>query len=520
MKLASISKIVAAIIVPLLTINAQESIPVLEWSQEYKARDAKFDRILGVGEKGFYTYRAPQMSLLSNNRDEYFAYYDREMLQEQWLMQNPKWEFEEKRVDYKLSVNVEDVQYIFYESYNNVEDTRTLLVRTLGSDAVMSEPKVLEQLESKRRSKGNFRVVFSKDKKTFGVFTNPPYERKSAENFYVRVFNLELEELWNADIELGYRDDEFIIRDFDISNAGDVYVLSSVDENPRALLPKNMGRTYSLLKLDGETVDAKVTEYELDLQGVSVHNIGIRCDLEDGMMGISGFYGENNYYDMDGAVYLSFDQTSGEVTSSNLSKFSSDFVAQFNRGRARRGKGIRRNFVFRSFTERPGGGAYVIAEDYEVVVRTVQSGKTTTTNYYYYYRDIVVLSINPNGEIDWYAHIPKKQTSVNDGGYFLGYIMLQNEDGLHFLYNDHKKNAKRWGNKTLKYYNKSRTGNLAMVTLSHDANLTYNVMQSGRRQKFRAVPRSSRVSNDGKDGGVVLSRRGSKVKFGNLYFED
>mgnify|MGYP006266324127 CR=1 FL=1 len=35
---------------------AQGSFPVLEWSPEYNVRNAKFDRILQVGDNGFYTY--------------------------------------------------------------------------------------------------------------------------------------------------------------------------------------------------------------------------------------------------------------------------------------------------------------------------------------------------------------------------------------------------------------------------------------------------------------------------------
>jgi len=162
-----------------------------------------------------------------------------------------------------------------------------------------------------------------------------------------------------------------------------------------------------------------------------------------------------------------------------------------------------------------------VAEDYEVVVRTTQGPRgQTTTNYYYYYNDIIVLSINKSGDVDWYAHIPKKQTSMNDGGYFLGYTMLLNQEGLHFLYNDHRKNAKRWGKKNLKRITNAKAGNLVMVTLGHDASMRYNVLNRNTRQKFRVAPRQSRLANDGYDGAVLLSLRGSKIRFGNLYFED
>ena len=39
--------------------NAQHqgSYPIVEWSQEYNMRNAKFDRILQAGKSGFFTYR-------------------------------------------------------------------------------------------------------------------------------------------------------------------------------------------------------------------------------------------------------------------------------------------------------------------------------------------------------------------------------------------------------------------------------------------------------------------------------
>ena len=151
---------------------------------------------------------------------------------------------------------------------------------------------------------------------------------------------------------------------------------------------------------------------------------------------------------------------------------------------------------------------------------TQQTGRgVTTTTYYYHYNDIIVLSIDKEGEVDWYAHIPKRQTSVNDGGLYLGYTFTVNDDGLHFVYNDHKKNAKRWGKKTLRPVTNAKNGTLVMVSLSHDAQMTYTVLNRNKREKFRVTPQYSRSANDGYDGAVLLSLRGSRIRFGNLYFE-
>ena len=499
---------------------AQGSYPLLEWSPEYNARSAKFDRILQSSEQGFFTYRPAAASIISGARDEYFAYYNRYDLSEQWLLKNPRWEWNGRRVDFKESLMLGGVQYLFYESYDRQSDTRNLLVRTLDTLANLSAPKLIETLDSKRRSQGDFTIKASQDRTKFAVFTNPPYERFGSENFYVRVYSADLAEDWNADIELNVRDRNFNIIDFDLSNSGDVFILSAFDNSPNVMLQSGKDLEYKLMRI-GAGDNNQITEFDLGLRNVAVHSLGIECDLKDNQMAISGFYGKRNFYDMDGALYLSVDQSRGEVVSTNLNPFTQEFVAQFNRFRARRGKGIRRNFVFRQFLPRPDGGAYVIAEDYEVRVQTVQTSRgTTTTNYYYYYNDIIVLSIDAKGEVDWYAHVPKRQSSMNDGGYYLGYTFLVNESGLHFVFNDHRKNAKRWGKKTLRAITNAKNGNLVMVSLSHDAEMVYTVLNRNKRQKFRVSPRSSRQANDGYDGAVLLSLRGSRIRFGNLYFEE
>ena len=141
---------------------AQGSFPVLEWSPEYSARSAKFDRLLQVGDKGFYTYKTANASLLGSSRDEYFAYYNRYDLGENWLVKNARWEWKGRRVDFKTSVIIGETQYLFYESYDRQADQRYLLCRTLDSNATLSEVKVMEVLDSRRRARGDFDIQLSK----------------------------------------------------------------------------------------------------------------------------------------------------------------------------------------------------------------------------------------------------------------------------------------------------------------------------------------------------------------------
>ena len=156
--------VILGFVASITILSAQSSYPILEWSPEYSARSAKFDRLLQVGESGFYTYRPASASLLSGSRDEYFAYYNRSNLTEEWLLKNPKWEWDGKRVEYKSSLIIENIQYLFYESYDRQRDVRNLLVRTLDTLASLSAPMLVETMDSRRRSQGEFAIKLSEDR--------------------------------------------------------------------------------------------------------------------------------------------------------------------------------------------------------------------------------------------------------------------------------------------------------------------------------------------------------------------
>jgi hypothetical protein len=81
------------------------------------------------------------------------------------------------------------------------------------------------------------------------------------------------------------------------------------------------------------------------------------------------------------------------------------------------------------------GGAILVGEQFfiRVVTTTDAQGNVRTTTHYYY-NDIIVISINPKGEIDWTEKIAKRQHTINDNGYFSSYAMAVNEDKINFIF--------------------------------------------------------------------------------------
>ena len=106
---------------------------------------------------------------------------------------------------------------------------------------------------------------------------------------------------------------------------------------------------------------------------------------------------------------------------------------------------------------------------------------------------------------------------MNDGGYYLSYTFLVNESGC-TLSSTITVNLSA-GVKTLRAITNAKNSNLVMVSLSHDAEMVYTVLNRNKRQKFRK-PSFFEQANDSYDGAVLLSLRGSRIRFRNLYFEE
>jgi hypothetical protein len=92
------------------------------------------------------------------------------------------------------------------------------------------------------------------------------------------------------------------------------------------------------------------------------------------------------------------------------------------------------------------GGFLLISEDYFVTTRNSYSPGFGYYSFYYptmgatvreyHYNDIMVLSYNPSGQMEWDTFIRKDQYSQEDGGMFSSYALINTGGAIGFLFND------------------------------------------------------------------------------------
>jgi hypothetical protein len=90
---------------------------------------------------------------------------------------------------------------------------------------------------------------------------------------------------------------------------------------------------------------------------------------------------------------------------------------------------------------RTDGGIILSNEEYQETHENVSDFNAygvqqPSVRNYYYYENLLILSINPSGSLDWHTVIRKDQVSVNDNGTFSSYVLAVLPDRLLYVYND------------------------------------------------------------------------------------
>lgn len=511
-----------------LFVNAQAPDIVVDWGPVMKAKEVDFDRIVGTYDGNFYTFGTPThtgmfrtVSALLSKREYNVSCYGMKDHRLKYKKVMEDFEYKGKNAVFqKAMITPKGEVVMYFVAFNGKDDKKYLITRTMDADGRFSKPEVLTTIDTKRRSEGDFQIQTSKDSTLLMIYIDPPYERKEDEKFEVLVMDRDHKLLWEKSVVLPYTDKYFSVKDVTITNKGDIFVLGFSEPDKKKgekRKRKASNEDWKLYRLaQGEE---SITEYDLDLDDQFVKSASIASDFGDGKMAIAGFYTDDRRGGVGGSFFYTIDQQSLEPVTTSLQEFDKTFLANFmSERRAEKGKDLY-NFRFRDFIRRSDGGAIVVAEQYYVVVTTTTSANgVTTTNYTYHYNDLIVLNINPDGNIEWASHVPKQQVSSNDGGYYSSYLLIVEKERLHFIYNDHRKNADRLARgKKIKTMGNVRKAMAVISTVEADGSVVYD--QLFRNKDFDAVLVPKKSHQAERTEVLMVGEKGSKCRFGTLKFQ-
>lgn len=490
----------------------------LVWSPTYSHRDVQTDEIIDMDEAFYYTFGL--RNALFRGGEFLLAKYDRASSTQVWQVETPAIKVNAKRT-HVVAVNVVDGQFfVFLEAFDRGDREKTLLLQRYNREGDPMPMVTVESIDVKSRYTGSFTVRFSQDKERFAIISSPQTRLRDDEKFYATVYDSDSIQIhWSSEFNLDVRDDLFNLKEANLTNDGQLYVLGQYTVlgqlASRLFVDRKMQVKHLIYRLDGESY----LQLDLGLQGIYVSDVGMQVDFSSQTVAISGLYSDRNmdWGTTKGLFYIQLDQKTSETKSRVIHPFSDDFKsAAIRLGRFQRRGEVQMDFVFRDFLRRADGGAFVIAENYETYTTTTTTNGTTKTTNHYHYDELLTISVSPEGEIEWVGMIPKMQRTTNDGGFHSGYLPIVDGNSLHVMFNDHPRNAKRFAERKSRNTNNVRRSNLVMVSISPEAQMDYVVMHKNGKERLGPILRLSVASEHVQGDAVILSRTRSKIRMASL----
>ncbi len=439
-----------------------QSVPLkLKWGKEFAApRNSTVVDIIGYDHSGFYVLKNNARGSIFANNTFSIERFDNNL--------NPAKSFELELTEGGKKSYLEfllplDGRLLLFTSFPDQKTKNNrLFVQPVDKQSLLADNNNKRQLAeinyegNSKKNSGSFSFRTSNDSSKVLIFYSLPYNYNDPEKFGFMVVDKEMNLLWKKDITLPYRDELFDIETIKVDNYGNAYVLGLLYMDRRRTKRKGAANyQYKVLSYTNNGGD--INEYSVGLPDKFLTDlqIGIRANKD---IVCAGFYSETGKLSIRGTFFFSIDARTKEVKTQSFKEFDIDFITQ-NMTEREADKAKRREekgqdvelyeYDLDKLIVRSDGGAMLIGEQYFVKTVTytqyIGNRPSVRTVTYYYYNDIILVNIDGSGNIDWAIKVPKRQMSVDDGGFYSSYAMAINKDKIYFIYNDNPDNLSYTG---------------------------------------------------------------------------
>ena len=524
--------------------QADDTPAYIEWGEELREPNNTFiSKVIATGKYGFYTLRLKN-NVNALSKHIYIEQYSNDLK----LKRSQKIKLRYKGKDRKFEdvVMLGGDLYLLTSFLNQAKKKNYLFYQKLSKSLVPSK-RIVNIGEIDARNKihdGSFDLVHSRDSSKVMIYNQLPYKKKQPERFAFRVFDNKFQELWSKDITLPYNDDKFAVEEYRIDNDGNVYLLG-VAYQDRSRVRRRGKPTYQYTILAYTQDGQDFQEYKINLTDQFITDLTFRI-ANNGDLVCSGFYSERGNYSIKGTYFFRLNTETKEIYNKNLKAFDFDFLTEYMSDNKRRkakkaeAEGNKKKapelyqFSLDELVLRSDGGALLVAEQFFVFERNFNNLNPAwgfnnfgfnngfndfRNDFFYNYNDIIVVNIRPDGEIEWATRIPKRQETMNDGGYFSSYAMSIVRDRIYFLFNDNSRNFEYGANDNgdrLHNFN-GRNSIIALSELRKDGTVTTFPLFNNRDAEIITRPKICKQIGSKKM--IVYGELGRGYRFAHLYFE-
>lgn len=457
--------------VPVFAQNA-----TMKWGPESELPDTEHG-LVGKTKDAFYTLQTERKVLMLSK------YRTSDMSK---VFSKPlKWsEIERKgaddKVDFWTMVQLKAGFILLLTDEDKKNDKEIVYGQSIDFDGNPKGPLLeLASRKKVRRSKdGSFGHEISDDSSKLMITEYPIYEKYENEEYKFKIFDANLKITNNFAATFPFKNKDFSLKDYDITNEGIVFMLARIDVPAKEKKKDEESYYYQMVSINANK-NGEVKQFDINLDRKYIVEARLFLDKKNNIKCV-GVYAEmkDNGKPKDGingTFYLTIDKTTGKTTSASTKDFSATLIEELSgKKRAKKDKGIESSYDIIKVLDKEDGGTIVIMEDQYVEAvthcSTSSNGATSCrTVYYYHNEELLIININPAGKIENYITIPKYQVTANDLGVFNSVYATRYKGKTYLLFNDNKLNT---GNKFEKSFSKTSKDGIFLLSVTDNGTVS------------------------------------------------
>jgi hypothetical protein len=275
-------------------------------------------------------------------------------------------------------------------------------------------------------------LIHSHDQSMIAFSYRKIYKEDKFQVCRVIVMDTNLVSIYKKDIEIPVAASLFVPLDFLLTNNGSFFTLGIHYTTEKKVREPDQSyyELYGYNRLLDRPVNAAIRSDSRFLTDVGMTSDNINTSIV-----VAGFYSDKTTYSTAGVFYYALTEDSLRETKTIHTPFSGTYLQKFL-GEPKENRELV-NYSIDRLIVRKDGGVAIVAES---VYKTSRSYfdyymQAFISHIYYHYGNVMVLSINPDGNILWNNVITKDQNSVDDEGLFSSYFCAVTGGRLALVYN-------------------------------------------------------------------------------------
>lgn len=318
--------------------------------------------------------------------------------------------------------------YLLITSKDNPEQKKEYLYSQTfdwNTGKISSPKEVYSQTYEGRRSRINYNLRTSHDKKRILLTIHPIVKKDEPEVVSFYVYDENAEELWSEEnIKFDQKEKDYTILDTELGNDGQIFLLGSiakpVERRPGAIRHPD---EYEIVTIQ----DGEKTINTIDVGDKIISEITLSMS-EEGSLYLPGYYRKKEGIGIDGIFIFNVNQKTGEIEDEAWDEFSQEFITadwserQIAKAEKKEEKGNDlglSNLEFRSIVKHEDGSLSLVGEIFWITyVTTTNANGGTTTRTVYHYGDLIVSRVSKEGEFSNHARFDKHHTYQGAYVYF------------------------------------------------------------------------------------------------------